>query len=206
MLYLVFLYAALASSDFRTRETAATRILELVDRRPHLYGPALAELADGCRQCDVRAAVRRPLDHWHNWRAAVWVPTTCTLFPICDAFPVWCEEEGRDLRNRSAIRCIRLPDYDPGTHAGPFWYAYRRTTELYCRGLIRDGVPAAEVDALLSRWWAIEVRDNHDCGPGPVFKTWLVTYSLFGYVMIREVEPPRFPTLAPLEWQGGYPR
>lgn len=163
MLAMLLCYAALCDPHFDRREAAESRLVSLLDRHPATYGPRLAEWCRAATCPEVRSRSLRALRVYDRWRVATYVPATCPVWPICDAFPVACLvipfglEDVRD-RHRWPVESIAAAS------GGPNWTAYRVTTERRIRAAIRDGAAWEECDRLLERMWSLERRSKHDCG------------------------------------------
>jgi len=176
MLYFLLLYGALAHPSWSVRESAECGLRRLVDRSPALYGPRLSELLRGA-DSEVAARGKRVVAVWDRWRIAQYCPSTCPVWPICDAyptnvFPAWEFRiigvpfflPGRECRDRTKL--------DPWFHwvpseavplKPPAWTRYRQATERYARHLLVTGSTESEVDALMLHMWEIERAYGSDC-------------------------------------------
>ncbi len=180
-MYALALYAALSDPEFTVRESAQARLSHLVDRHPAIYGPRLAEWCRDCPSPEARRRLLQVLTAYARWKVNSFVPSGVPVWPICDAYPVACPLIPFalvDVRDR----CRWPVESQPGDAGGPYWTAYRRTTERRVRDMLRDGASFAECDALVGRMWRLEQAAKSDCG-----EKWA---EAAGWT----------------RWQGGYPR
>lgn len=180
MLYLMLLYASLASPDWATREYAERELLRRVDACPWLYGESLERWAKDATSPEVSARVLRPCRIYRSWRANRYIPPT-PVWPVCDCYPV-AVSFGLDIRDRNAVPPAPCQAFSGPNNCGPYWHRWRKGTEDMARDMIRRGVPAEQVDSLLKRMMALEIQSGSDCNAGPVVASW-----------------------ASRPWAGGYP-
>lgn len=167
-MYVGCLILLLSSPHHSTREYAEKEILYRVSGWPHYYGPTIQAW---CRQttCPERAfRLRKPVRIYWSYLAGRYVrPADVPVWPCCDMVPHRIGEPLRDRTfasrwyDQAAMLC------DERIRGGPYWNQYRHATELMARGLIAQGWPPGEVDALLREMLRIEVACRSDCGADP---------------------------------------
>lgn len=137
MIYAALLYAMLADPEFTVRESATSRLTQLVDRHPSIYGPRLAEWARTATCPETRRrsiAITRIYDHW---RANSYVPASVPVWPCIDMMPAanpLIPFGLVDVRDRAETRrwygCGSPPASTGGLEAGPWWIHYRAGREI----------------------------------------------------------------------------
>lgn len=169
MSYFLILFASLLDPELAVRESAATRINQLVDRSPAIYGPRLADLVAASTEPEIRAAARPALATYHRWRINSFVPTTAPVWPSIDSQPMtdapipWFgdfeaksslpAEAASSRRSLQEAATTRIPNR---TTARPYRYEYRNATERMVREMLRKGASHADADQLVGRMWALE--------------------------------------------------
>lgn len=158
MIYLIALYAALASPVWQEREAAEQALLRLVDRHPALYGPRLLALAREATEPEVRSRMRAVAVAYRRALAASYVPSGVPVWPCSDMHAAPCSWLVYPRRRQATTAA--------GTTlaSGPWWWTFRETTEQMARSMIRnEGFEPAEVDRILQRMWAVEQMLKGDC-------------------------------------------
>jgi hypothetical protein len=174
-------FEAMLADDHLIREHGSHIAAQLLRSRPSRCS-ILVTTAEHHPSPEVRSRCGRLVPRYRAHLAAAYVPSTVPVWPCVDMVPDTFPDRWGHV---SHWRCQALgEDVPPGASGPPYWWGYRRATELWVRSEIGAGLSYADADALLSRMWLQEM-DYHAAG---------------------------YPALLPLVWdwqragwQGGYP-
>ncbi len=167
MLAFFLTVACLNTPEWERRDAATDKCVRLVNEMPWRYGPWAVAAFKASDSPETRARLRLAVLAYDRWRGDTYTPSTVTLWPICDAYPkagysVVCLC-GCEIQYTSVVRDSgTIPTRGVGA-GSPQWTQFRRGTEHWARNEIRQGRPAAEVDAILKQMAYLEATQPMSC-------------------------------------------
>lgn len=156
---------AMLADDYRIREHGSAVALHLTRTRPARCSP-LVTAAVRHPSAEVRTRCARLAPRYRAHLAAVYVPSGVPCWPCLDMVPDATPDKWSFI---GEWRCRACAEGVPLECTGaPYWWSYRRATELWIRTSIADGLSYADADAVLAALWSREL-DYHAAG----FAQWM---------------------------------
>lgn len=173
-------FDAMLADDYAVREHGSHIAAQLLRSRPSRCR-SIAIAAAHHPSPEVRSRCARLVPRYRAHLAAAYVPWGVPAWPCVDMVPESMPGRWEHISRWHGRACEGSVPADAAV--APFWWAWRRATELWIRSELAAGWSYADADAVLAEMWRAEL-DYH-----------ATRYPQFLAVVRGWTR-----------WQGGYPR